>query len=138
MLARDPRVACAIAQAAPVDFDIANPAPGDDYATVTDAKRIWGAQYGPVRYASRTKPAVLLLSGAGDETAPPSRALRYVARAPHAANITMGAGSQQWLHTHVSPTALACAGARVHRLLRAAVRGQAAAWRALGARDQSC
>jgi acetyl esterase/lipase len=138
MLARDRRVTCAISQAGPVDFDIDNPAPGDDYATITDAKRIWGAQNGPIRFAPRTHAAVLLLSGAGDETAPSSRALRYVARAPHAANVTMTAGSTQWLHTHVSPAALACAGARVHRLLRAAVRGQAAAYRALGSRDQTC
>jgi acetyl esterase/lipase len=138
MLARDARVTCAISQAGPVDFDIADPSPGDDYATITDAKRIWGAQNGPVRYAARTRAAVLLLSGAGDETAPPDRALRYVARAPHAANVTMSAGSTRWLHTSVSPAALACAGARAHRLLTAATRSRAAAYRALGPRNQRC
>lgn len=138
MLAADSRVTCAINQAGPVDFNIAHPSPGDDYATTTAAKQIWGARNGPVRYASRTQAAVLLFSGAGDKTAPPSRAGRYIARAPHAANVTMRAGSVRWLHTRVSKPALTCAGNRVHRLLNAAVHGRAAAYQALGARNQTC
>jgi acetyl esterase/lipase len=138
LAAGNSRVACVISQAAPVDFNIAHPSPGDDYATVTDAKRIWGARNGPVRYASRTQAAVLLLNGAGDKTAPPSRANGYVARAPHAANVTMRAGSTKWLHTRVNKASLTCAGNRAHALLNATLHGRAAAYRALGARRQTC
>lgn len=138
LAAENSRVTCVIGQAGPVDFNIAHPSPGDDFATVTDAKRIWGARNGPVRYASRTQAAVLLLNGAGDKTAPPSRANGYVAKAPHAANITMRAGTTKWLHTRVSKAALTCAGNKAHALLNAAVHGRAAANQALGARRQTC
>lgn len=138
LAALDPRVTCAINQAGPVDFNIARPSPGDDYATVTAAKQIWGARNGPVRYASRTRAAVLIFSGAGDKTAPPSRANGYIRRAPHAANVTMRAGGTKWLHTRVSKPALTCAGKKARALLNAARRGRAAAYRALGARRQVC
>jgi hypothetical protein len=144
MLATDKRVTCAISQAGPVELVVRRPARGDDYATVTAARRIWGARVGamsPMNVASRTQAAVLLLSGMRDTGAPSSRARRYVARAPHAVNVDLrsGSGTQvKWLHQRVNRNALVCAGRVAQRLLNASVRGRAAAYRALGARQQTC
>jgi acetyl esterase/lipase len=144
MLATDKRVTCAISQAGPVDLTVTNPSPGDDRGTILSAQAIWGSgvrAMSPVTVAPRTHAAVLMLSAIRDTAAPSSRANRYAARAPHAANVAMRAGSGRqvtWEHAPVNSSALTCAGRVVHRVLRAAVHGRAAAYRALGPRRQVC
>jgi acetyl esterase/lipase len=144
MLAVNPQVTCAIGLAAPVDLTVRHPNPGDETATIRDARRIWGSRVGafsPVNVAARTTAAVMLFSAVGDRAAPPARALGYAARAPHATNITMraGHGSQvTWEHTHVDAAAGRCAAAAMHRMLNAAAHGRRAAYGALGAPRRIC